>query len=135
QAKEAEEEQRQAAIDAMMKNPECDEEDEEVDEAPEKGFKPPKRGAKPKEDEPSDAMREELRRQREERLAARQLEREAGKAKPASKDLAAVLEKVANEGEGKLSNKERRVYAKHLEKQREESEEQERAPTIGGAKL
>ncbi|CAJ1431125.1 unnamed protein product [Effrenium voratum] len=70
-------------------------------------------------------MREELRRQREERLAARQLEREAGKAKPASKDLAAVLEKVANEGEGKLSNKERRVYAKHLEKQREESEEQE----------
>eukprot|EP00435_Cladocopium_sp_Y103_P046438 s542_g13.t1 len=129
QAKEREEAEKQATIDAMM-NPECDEEEDEDEEViPEAAgnFRPAERNQK-EAAEISEAMREELRRQREEKAQLREaerLEKAESKGKSAAKDLQAVLEKVAKEGEGKLSNKERRVYAKYLEKQKEEAEEQE----------
>jgi len=77
-------------------------------------------------------QREELQRQRAERLAEREREREeaaaTGSGSKKSKDdaLAAVLEKVEKVGASKLSNKERRLYAKHLEAKKEEEEEQAR---------
>lgn len=128
QAKEREEAQKQATIDAMM-NPECDEEEDEDEEVildVSGNFRPAER--KKEASEISEAMREELRRQREEKAALREaerLEKAESKGKSAAKDLQSVLEKVEKEGEGKLSNKERRVYAKYLEKQKEEAEEQE----------
>eukprot|EP00434_Breviolum_minutum_P031729 symbB.v1.2.028060.t2/scaffold2934.1/size84817/2 len=129
QAKEREEAEKQATLDAMM-NPECDEESDEEEALPQVSgngnFQPPERSKKKEAPEVSDALKEELRRQREERLAQREAERleRAPERKSAAKDLDAVLQKVAKEGEGKLSNKERRVYAKYLEKQKEEAEEQ-----------
>eukprot|EP00913_Durusdinium_trenchii_P029778 g27904.t1 len=122
QAKAAEEAEKQATIEAMM-NPDCEEEEE--DDEPEAGargadssFRPAPRKAE--EETISDAMREEwgqrdrrpaavqreeFRRRREERLAQLEAER-AEKSTSRGKDLTAVLEKVAREGEGKLSNKE-----------------------------
>ncbi|CAE7562078.1 ABCF4, partial [Symbiodinium sp. CCMP2456] len=129
-AKAAVEAERQAAVDAMM-NPECSEEEESEEEPAPKAnasdFRPPPRAAaqRAEEKEAEQRMREEAAQRRQEKLAERAAER--AEKTSGKKDMAALLEKVAQQGEGKLSNKERRLYAKHLEKQKEEAEEEEAA--------
>eukprot|EP00931_Biecheleriopsis_adriatica_P072700 TRINITY_DN47117_c0_g1_i1.p1 TRINITY_DN47117_c0_g1~~TRINITY_DN47117_c0_g1_i1.p1 ORF type:complete len:790 (+),score=219.51 TRINITY_DN47117_c0_g1_i1:33-2402(+) len=140
QEKAAQEAARQAAIDDMM-NPDCESLDDDSDcEQPQarsgetgKAFRPPARTEKSKEQreqerEAEARLREEAKQRREEKAAERERERAekaADKGSSSGKDLAAVLEKVEKVGAAKLSNKERRLYTKHLEKMEEEKAEQE----------
>lgn len=126
QEKAAEAAARQAAIDQMLRPPseaeESSEEEEEQEESRPGQVSRQEQRAQEKEFEAR--AREDARRQREERLAERERERAEKSAGPSSKDtaLAAVLEKVARVGASKLSNKERRLYARHLEAQQEEEQ-------------
>jgi len=67
-----------------------------------------------------------LRQQCEERLAERERERAEKEAKAAEKkdaEMAALLKKAEEKGVDKLSNKERRAYAKYLEQKEEQERE------------
>ncbi|CAE8711091.1 unnamed protein product, partial [Polarella glacialis] len=127
---------RQAAVEAMLHPPIDDSGDDSEDGRPQRrpgnaqGFKPPARASveqRSQEKEFENRMREEAKQRREERAAEKELEKAekvaAGGSSGPGKDLAACLEKVENVGAAKLSNKERRLYARHLEKQAEEEQE------------
>mmetsp|Transcript_34465 Transcript_34465/g.78637 ORF Transcript_34465/g.78637 Transcript_34465/m.78637 type:complete len:780 (+) Transcript_34465:58-2397(+) len=131
-AKVEDEARGKAQLDAMMHPPSSDGSDEEEAAAPTRmaqgsgGYPSKKAGEKELESEFNARAREELLQQRAERLAEKERLKEEGAATGSKKTkddaLAAVLEKVSRDGAAKLSNKERRLYAKHQEALKEEEE-------------
>eukprot|EP00927_Polykrikos_kofoidii_P029465 TRINITY_DN25480_c0_g1_i1.p1 TRINITY_DN25480_c0_g1~~TRINITY_DN25480_c0_g1_i1.p1 ORF type:complete len:861 (+),score=215.97 TRINITY_DN25480_c0_g1_i1:146-2584(+) len=137
QSRAAAEAARRAAVDDMMRPP-SDSESEDSDRPCARsggqggGGKPKEtlaetRERQKQEKEALERTREEARQRREERLAEKErekAEKESQKAEKAGGDGATDIEKILNKvetvGEKKLSNKERRLYAKHLQKQAEE---------------
>eukprot|EP00933_Yihiella_yeosuensis_P033465 TRINITY_DN27168_c0_g1_i1.p1 TRINITY_DN27168_c0_g1~~TRINITY_DN27168_c0_g1_i1.p1 ORF type:complete len:794 (-),score=230.78 TRINITY_DN27168_c0_g1_i1:113-2473(-) len=143
--KAADEAARKAAADAMMPPSDDDYEEESEDDRGPRiisdasgNFKPPARAEKvskeqrEQEKEFEARLREEAKQRREEKLAERERERaeKAASGGGSGKDLEKVLEKVEKQGTAKLSNKERRLYARHLEKLEEEQQEQQAAAKV-----
>eukprot|EP00928_Gymnodinium_smaydae_P028427 TRINITY_DN21688_c0_g1_i1.p1 TRINITY_DN21688_c0_g1~~TRINITY_DN21688_c0_g1_i1.p1 ORF type:complete len:784 (-),score=169.32 TRINITY_DN21688_c0_g1_i1:140-2491(-) len=141
QEKQAAEAARRSAVDDMMNPPSGSESDESDDPrasvAAQGGRAPAStKEQKAQEQEALARQREEMRRQREERLAEREREKaekaeKGGGAVGKKSDIAAVLEKVEKVGAAKLSNKERRLYAKHLEQLEEAVKEREHEEIMG----
>lgn len=123
--------QRRQAADAMLLPPSDDETSQEEEEPASlvtAEGKPKSREQKELEKEFEARARAEAQERRAEKILEREREREKEREKAGkSKDdaLKVVLEKVERVGAAKLSNKEKRLYQKHLDAVEEERREQE----------